>query len=401
MPKDSLMKLVFGLSMFLLFVAPVWGDFDAGLDAYERGDYETALKIWRPLAEQGNAHAQYFLGKLYKDGQGVPQDYEEAARWYRLAAKQGHAKAQYSLGWLYEVGKGVPTDKEEAARWYQLAAQTEVERQRQEAERAAQAEKAMQERERAEAQRARREQELTGSQDELLGQNSQPLPSRPKSISSKDITPPHHDEEQSAQPIEEMMPQPRPSEQAASEPSDGPFEADRILDSMKIGNIAFNTLPAMELYETAFIQLLLDMEKSVEDLKQRIEEAGEKGGQAIRVSNRMRAQLSGDNFHITPITPEEQAVTGSETTEWKWQIKPKEEGKHRLHLIVSALIKVEGETIPRVIKTFDRTIEVEVTLAQRAKSFVQNNWQWLWAVVIVPLGGWLWNRMKKGGKSIS
>jgi uncharacterized protein len=68
-------------------------DFDKGLAAAQSGDFETALKEWRPLAEQGNADAQYNLGWMYSSGTGVPQDYTQAVEWYRKAAEQGHVKA--------------------------------------------------------------------------------------------------------------------------------------------------------------------------------------------------------------------------------------------------------------------------------------------------------------------
>jgi len=97
-------------------------DFEAGAEAYLRGDYATALKEWRPLAEQGDAAAQLNLGFMYRLGQGVPQDYKEALRWFRLAAAQGVAMAQHHLGWKYETGEGVPQDDTEAVQWYRLAA---------------------------------------------------------------------------------------------------------------------------------------------------------------------------------------------------------------------------------------------------------------------------------------
>ena len=98
-------------------------DFQAGLEAYERGDYAVALREWRPLAEQGDADAQSFLGLTYAEGKGVPQDYIEAAKWYRKAAEQGHASAQYNLGVRHDNGEGVPQDDAEAVKWYCKAAE--------------------------------------------------------------------------------------------------------------------------------------------------------------------------------------------------------------------------------------------------------------------------------------
>ncbi len=77
----------------LLVATPAWADFQAGLDAYERGEYDTALKEFRPLAEQGDAQAQYNLGVMYANGQGVPQDYLFAHMWGNLAASHGHEDA--------------------------------------------------------------------------------------------------------------------------------------------------------------------------------------------------------------------------------------------------------------------------------------------------------------------
>ena len=97
-------------------------DYDAGLKAAQAGDFQTALKEWKMLADQGHAGAQFFLGLKYASGRGVPEDDAEAVRWYRLAADQGHAGAQYNLGWMYDKGYGVPEDDAEAVRWYRLAA---------------------------------------------------------------------------------------------------------------------------------------------------------------------------------------------------------------------------------------------------------------------------------------
>ena len=97
-------------------------DFQKGLAAAKSGDFATALREWKPLAEQGNADAQSLLGAMYAEGNGVPRDYNAAVKWYRLAAKQGAAYAQGNLGWMYEAGRGVAQDYEAAVKWYTLAA---------------------------------------------------------------------------------------------------------------------------------------------------------------------------------------------------------------------------------------------------------------------------------------
>ena len=98
-------------------------DFEKGSEAYKAGDFETALREFRLLAEQGNARAQFRLGSMYDEGDGVPEDNAEAVKWYRLAAEQGDAFAQTNLGWMYEAGKGVLQDYAEAVKWFRLAAE--------------------------------------------------------------------------------------------------------------------------------------------------------------------------------------------------------------------------------------------------------------------------------------
>jgi hypothetical protein len=86
-------------------------------------DSANALKWLQMAAERGNADAQVALGRVYRNGTGVPRDLREAARWYRKAADQGSIGAENSLGSMYESGAGVPEDHAEAAIWYRRAAE--------------------------------------------------------------------------------------------------------------------------------------------------------------------------------------------------------------------------------------------------------------------------------------
>jgi TPR repeat protein len=97
-------------------------DFQKGLTADQSGDFETALREWKRLAEQGNADAQFNLGVMYDNGTGVLQNYKTAAKWYELSAKQGNAVAQSNLGMMYENGQGVLQDYKTAVKWYELSA---------------------------------------------------------------------------------------------------------------------------------------------------------------------------------------------------------------------------------------------------------------------------------------
>jgi uncharacterized protein len=98
------------------------GWLDDGRAARLRGDYATAVRLFRLAADQGDAIAQQYLGVMYIDGEGVPQNYAEAFKWYRLAADQSIANAQLCLGSMYATGKGVTQDYVRAHMWFNLSA---------------------------------------------------------------------------------------------------------------------------------------------------------------------------------------------------------------------------------------------------------------------------------------
>ena len=79
--------------------------------------------FWMDLAKKGSAEAQYRLGNIYKDGEGVPQNFDTALKWFWLSADQQYVYAQISLGRMYKLGKGVPIDGGIALILFRLAAE--------------------------------------------------------------------------------------------------------------------------------------------------------------------------------------------------------------------------------------------------------------------------------------
>ena len=170
-----------------------------------------------------------------------------------------------------------------------------------------------------------------------------------------------------------------------------PYAAiDKIIARMPIGNIAFNAPETMSIEDTATIQLKLGLNTEISDLKRLIESEGAKEGFTIKVAERMEARLTGQNFAITAITPEVQAISRNEITSWSWEVKPKTKGKQNLHLTLTALVDVNGNSTPRTFRTLNKSVNVKVTQAQHLESFVGQNWQWLWATLLVPIAGWVW-----------
>jgi len=111
------------LVLVLMWAMPSFANYQEGRDAFDRGDYSTAVKEFEILAGQNDPRGQYALAIMYDLGEGVPQSSEEAVKYYRLSAEQGYADAQNNLGVMYEEGEGVARNYEEAMKWYRKAAE--------------------------------------------------------------------------------------------------------------------------------------------------------------------------------------------------------------------------------------------------------------------------------------
>ena len=110
--------------VFAVFVAPssiVQADYNAGVTAYQRGDFAAARIEFLPLANQGNADAQYAIALIAM--QHVPPDYTAAVPWLEKGASGGNADAQYFLGLLHQQGVGVARNTDLAKHWLEKALQ--------------------------------------------------------------------------------------------------------------------------------------------------------------------------------------------------------------------------------------------------------------------------------------
>src|SRR6266700_360191 len=95
-------------------------DLKSAKHAYERKDYTVALKEFMPMAEQGNAEAQLYLGKMYMQGQGILKDPDQAVKWFKASAEQGNADAQFFLGSYYLLPH---LNVAEGVKWLRLSAE--------------------------------------------------------------------------------------------------------------------------------------------------------------------------------------------------------------------------------------------------------------------------------------
>jgi hypothetical protein len=115
--------LIISVLFVCLISLTVHAGYDAGVSAYRKGDFAAAIREFKPLAYQGRAAAQFYVGLMYYNGQGMKQDHTQAAVWFRKAAGRGHTQAQRYLGIMYLYGQGVAQDYGQAADWYRTSAE--------------------------------------------------------------------------------------------------------------------------------------------------------------------------------------------------------------------------------------------------------------------------------------
>jgi TPR repeat protein len=120
--RPLLFKTLTTLALSAIIAAPAMAQsVKAGEDAFQSGDYATALENFAPLAEQGDAAAQLWLGSMYSTGYGVPEDDPQALHWIHASAHQGHVDAQVALGGIYFLGRDTAPDYVQSQMWMHIA----------------------------------------------------------------------------------------------------------------------------------------------------------------------------------------------------------------------------------------------------------------------------------------
>jgi hypothetical protein len=181
----------------------------------------------------------------------------------------------------------------------------------------------------------------------------------------------------------------------ASPPSTSVSVVDEAVRGLHWGSVAFGAPPTMQYRTPVIAELLLSPSLPVAELEAQLRASAPADSARIQISNRMEAQLTGEGFSVRTLTPDLQAVRSAEPTRWRWEVVPTEHGIRSLHVTLSATLNINGSDAPIVVRTYDRDVKITITVSQRLSSFIQANWQWLWAAVLVPVGGYLWNLRRK------
>jgi hypothetical protein len=179
-------------------------------------------------------------------------------------------------------------------------------------------------------------------------------------------------------------------------------QIDAALRQQITGSIAYNKPETMNLGETTTIELLLNPTVSAEALGTQVTEPGRVQTATIEITPQMKAELISplaEAFTIQPIQDEVQLVSASQTTRWSWSVTARQSGTQKLVLVISRLVKFEGQDYWRAVETYTTNIQIVVPLARRISSL---DWKWIVSVCLalasMPfIWGWAARRRKKSG----
>jgi len=172
---------------------------------------------------------------------------------------------------------------------------------------------------------------------------------------------------------------------------------EQVTKDLRPGSAAFTTPEKLGPTETAEVEFLVTPGQSVTEAKSQLTEAGTQEGAPVQVSDYMRADLTGKDFDIVRVGDGDgrKIVLPDRATRWQWEITPRRTGVLRLHMTLTALVKVAGDTRELEIVTFKRTLSIHVAWPTKVKNFVDDNWKWLWTTIVVPAGVWAFDRRRR------
>lgn len=199
-------------------------------------------------------------------------------------------------------------------------------------------------------------------------------------------------------PVPSSSPAPSPVASAPDISPNSTALVSQILQKLDSGNIAFNTPAEMQIENSIIVELVLSQTKSVSELQAEIDKNFDKtniDSAQVKISNRMRASLTGYGFIVEALTPDEQLISNVGTTTWRWEVTPELTGTRKLHLDLAAIIDINKKEKSLIVKTYSKDIKVKISSIKRLTRFFNKNMEWIVIGLLVPLSTLIWTRLFK------
>lgn len=170
---------------------------------------------------------------------------------------------------------------------------------------------------------------------------------------------------------------------------------DYLLAQLYDASMAFVVPNSANINDTVKIQLLIDPSKNISDLESELSIDGVVTSKKIKISKIVTANLTAPNFKVETLTPIEQAIADTQPTEYRWNLTPLSQGKQEITLSINAEVQVGDKSKVHHIKTFEKTVDIEIRPEQLLLSWLSQYWQWLLSTLLLPFGIWLYSNFIK------
>lgn len=168
---------------------------------------------------------------------------------------------------------------------------------------------------------------------------------------------------------------------------------DAILDQMFNVDISFVIPPEANIEDSIKAELIITPEDVDATLEHTVNGVPQEF--VVLVTQIVKADIRTTDFTVTNITPEEQILLKTQSTQWLWKLEPLRPGPAEVVLTVTAIVQTDWGTTQRHMKSFEKTIAIDITKKQIVLSFIKDNWQWLWSALLVPIGLLAYKKFKK------
>lgn len=162
--------------------------------------------------------------------------------------------------------------------------------------------------------------------------------------------------------------------------------------------LAFKIPDTANVSERIRAQLLVDLNKSQDQLAAENTVVGKSIVGTVKTSRIVSARLVAPDFEVTAVEPAEQVLLAGQTAVWNWSLLPRSSGTYDVTLTIDARVEIGGREKTAHVRTFERTVQITVTPTQVMMSFISEYWQWLWSALLIPAAVWLWPRLVKWGR---
>lgn len=170
---------------------------------------------------------------------------------------------------------------------------------------------------------------------------------------------------------------------------------DSFVDQLKTANMVMTIPESANINDSVRVELIINAEKEIEKLKQDLTEKGKIYDNTITVSKLVHVNLTAPAFKVENVSPERQILSSVDNTTWLWTLKPSSVGIHNIDVTVTAIVFVKDKEVEHHIKTFKRSVAIEITNTQLITAWLSKYWQWILSTIILPLGIWLYKSKKK------